>query len=88
MSSASAVDLTKFPGVVAESGRVEFVFPVAKSLVVNERVTIAHEVCSVCSFVIEDGPMSFFKQAWQKPAAHVVFPKAVRERCGWKAMFC
>ena len=56
MSAVSAVDLTKFSGVVAESGRVGFVFPVEKSLVLKEQITIAHDVSSVCSFVIEDGP--------------------------------
>ena len=51
-----ALDLAKIPGVVAETGRVGFVFPAAKSVVVAEPVSLAREVSSVCSFVIEDGP--------------------------------
>ena len=55
-SAANAIDLTKSPGVVADTGSVGFVFSAAKSLAVNERLTIAHDVSSVCSFVIADGP--------------------------------
>lgn len=55
-NAAHAIDLTKLPGVVAESGRVGFVFPAAKPLVVKEKIAVTHDVSSVCSFVIEDGP--------------------------------
>ena len=54
--SAQALDLTKIPGVVAETGRAGFVFPAAKSIVVAEQISLARDVSSVCSFVIEDGP--------------------------------
>jgi autotransporter-associated beta strand protein len=54
--SAQALDLTKIPGVVAETGRAGFVFPAAKSIVFAEQISLARDVSSVCSFVIEDGP--------------------------------
>ena len=67
-----AVDLTKIPGVTPEQGRIGFVFPSAKSVSIAEPITLAHEVSSVCSFVINDGP----------DAQDVAFLKGIREAGG------
>jgi autotransporter-associated beta strand protein len=54
--AAHAADLTKIPGVVAETGKAGFVFPAGKPVVVAEPVRLARNVSSVCSFAIGDGP--------------------------------
>lgn len=57
-SALHAVDLTKIPGVKAEEGRTGFVFSNTAAVVIKEPIVLAHEVSSVCSFVIENGPQA------------------------------
>lgn len=54
--TAHAMDLIKISGVSADPSRAGFVFGAAKQRIVTEQITIPHDVSSVFSFVIDDGP--------------------------------
>lgn len=54
--SAHAMDLTKISGVSANPNHSGFVFAAEKQRGVTEPITIPHDVSSVWSFVIDDGP--------------------------------
>ncbi|MFY7816928.1 MAG: alpha-L-fucosidase [Akkermansiaceae bacterium] len=70
--AAHAIDLVKISGVSKDSNRAGFVFAAAKQRIVTEQITIPHEVSSVCSFVIDDGP----------DAVDVVFQSGINEAGG------